>query len=120
MSATKHSLIARCYYMPPSSIRCASMMTKYPPLSSYVTSNRHVWTVAYARQYHLQHARRVPANQLLIYSSTYCSTSARLCRSHLYHGGLLVVPDLRLVRNILRRHRKETQFDLRRLHYHSC
>jgi hypothetical protein len=108
-----HFLIERYCYKLFVSIQCASMTTRYPPPSNYVTNNPHVEKVASGLLYRPQHAPRDPV--ILVWTRWWkCYWMlVKPCKNHRY-GGSLEVPGLRLVRNILRRRMRGIQSGLRR------
>ena len=112
MSATMHFLIWHCCCRPFVSRQSASTTTRYPPLSNYAIGNQHASTVVSVRRYRPPRALRLRVTQASRHWSRCCRRSVRRCKNHLYEGSV-VVPDLRLDRNILRRRMKGRRSGLR-------
>jgi hypothetical protein len=112
MFSKMRSPISHYWYMLFALTRCVSTMTKYLPLSNCAISNLHVSKVVFVLPYRPADAQLGPGTLASRHWSRYCWKLVRPCKNHLYVGSP-AVPDLRLVRNILRRRRKGIQFGLR-------
>ena len=112
MFSTTRFPISHYWYTLFASTQYVSTMTRCPPLANCAIDNLHVLMVVFVLPYRPLDAQLDPGIRASRHWSRCCWRSARRYKNHLYVG-LLAVPGLRLVRNILRRRTRGRRSDLR-------